>query len=206
MTGGSSTPLWHNDPVDWEGNPEVQRMSLHPGSQLYNTLCNPTNAPLPSSTLLSGTGSAVYDATFTAPFCQGRGNSCDSSNLLLGRASEVNAPNTIDECADGEDKNTTYTDSVSRIIVTSINGDELRGGIDAKIQATVISRSRKDRVDFYFASDASSPVWKFITTVAPLETVPPREMEVTLPYTRFPNITYTLPKCVAASGCKQAVR
>ena len=181
-------------------------MSLHPGSQLYNKLCNPTNASLPASTLLSGTGVAEYDATFTAPFCQGSSNRCDSGVLLLGRASEVNGPNTIDECSDGGDKNVTYTDSVSRIIITSTNGAELRGGINAKIQATVISRSRKDRVDFYFASDASSPVWKFITTVAPLETVPPREMNVTLPYTRFPDITYTLPTCVAASGCKQAVR
>eukprot|EP00804_Cyclotella_cryptica_P019736 CCRYP_009662-RD/>CCRYP_009662-RD protein AED:0.10 eAED:0.10 QI:0/0.90/0.86/1/0.90/0.86/23/166/2685 len=206
LLGGSSTPLWHNDHVDWEGNPEVQRMSLYPGSQLYNKLCNPTNASPPSSTLLSGTGVAQYDATFTAPFCQGSSNRCDSGTLLLGRASEENAPNTIDGCSDGKDNNVTYADSVSRINVTSINGDDLRGGFDAKIQATVISRSRKDRVDFYFASDASSPVWQFITTVNPLETVPPREMEVTLPYTRFPDITYTLPKCVAASGCKQAVR
>eukprot|EP00804_Cyclotella_cryptica_P019763 CCRYP_009664-RA/>CCRYP_009664-RA protein AED:0.11 eAED:0.11 QI:135/1/0.94/1/1/1/17/0/2177 len=206
LLGGSSTPLWHNDQVHWEGNPEVQRMSLYPGSQLYNKLCNPTNASLPSSTLFSGTGVAQYDATFTAPFCQGSSNSCDSGTLLLGRASEENASNTIDGCSDGKDNSTTYPDSVSRIIVTSINGDDLRGGFDAKINATVISRSRKDRVDFYFASDASSPVWQFITTVNPLETVPPREMEVTLPYTRFPDITYTLPKCVAASGCKQAVR
>ncbi len=181
-------------------------MSLHPGSQLYNKLCNPTNASLPSSTLLSGSGLAQYDSSFTAPVCRGSSNSCDSGDLLLGRASEVNAPNTIDGCSDGQDKNATYNESVSRIIISSINGDELRGGNVAKIQATVISRSRKDRVDFYFASDASSPIWRFITSVAPLETIPPREMEVTLPYTRFPDITYTLPNCVTASGCKQAVR
>jgi hypothetical protein len=181
-------------------------MSIHPGSQLYHKLCNPTNASLPSSTLLSGTGLAQHDSSFTAPVCRGSSNICDSGDLLHGRASEVNAPNTIDGCSDGQDKNTTYNESVSRIVVRSINGDELRGGNVAKIQATVISRSRKDRVDFYFASDATSPVWKFITTVTPLETLPPREMEVTLPYTRFPDITYTLPKCVAASGCKQAVR
>jgi hypothetical protein len=206
IAGGSTVPLSHTDPLDWDGNAEVQRMSLHQGSQLYNKLCNPTNASLPSSTLSPGSGIAEYDATFTAPICRGSNSSCDSGALLLGRASEINSPNTIDRCSDGQDKTTTYTESVSRIIVTSTYGVELRGGGDVKIQATVISRSKQDRVDFYYASNASATLWTFITRVAPRATNPPSEIGVTLPYTRFPDITYKLPKCISASGCKQAVR
>ena len=206
ISGGSSVPLSHKDPLDWDGNAEVQRMSLHQGSQLYNKLCNPTNMSLPSSTLVPGSGIAGYDALFTAPVCQGSNSSCDSGALLLGRASENNSPNTIDGCSDGQDKTNAYTEAVSRIIVSSTNGADLRGGEVVKIQATVISRSKQDRVDFYYASNATSPVWTFITSVAPLATSPPSEIRVTLPNARFPDITYTLPKCVSASGCKQAVR
>eukprot|EP00804_Cyclotella_cryptica_P004534 CCRYP_006892-RA/>CCRYP_006892-RA protein AED:0.17 eAED:0.17 QI:494/0.84/0.6/1/0.94/0.9/20/0/2106 len=206
LLGGSSVTLSHNDPLDWEGNSEVQRMSLHPGSQLFNALCNPTNASLPLSTLTSGTGLAEYNETFKAPFCRGTNETCDSGALLLGRASEQNSPNTLDGCSDGQDRTTTYTESVSRIIVTSVNGQELRGGDAVKVKATVISRSKQDRIDFYYASDASSPVWTFITSVAPRAATPPSEIGVTLPYTSFPDVTYTLPKCLSTSGCKQAVR
>lgn len=205
FAGGSTIPLYHSDPLSWDGNAEVQRMSLHLGSQLFNKLCNPSNASRPSSTLISGTGLAEY-VTFTSSFCHGSSSSCDSGALLLGRASENNFPNTIDGCADGQDRTAVYTESVSRIIVSSITGEELRGGDVVKINATVISWFKQDRVDFYYASNASSPVWTFITSVAPRATSPPSQISATLPYTRFPDITYTLPKCGSVSGCQQAVR
>jgi hypothetical protein len=113
----------HQDPQPWEGDKEVQRMSLHPGSPLYNKLCNPTNASLPTSTLVTGTGIAAYDANFTAPFCQGKFSSCDSGTLLAGRyTSEANYPNTIDSCTDGSNTTANSTESVTRIKVSSVDG------------------------------------------------------------------------------------
>lgn len=192
----------HNDPLSWDGDAEVQRLLLHASSPLYNKLCNPTNAPLPSSTLSAGTGIAQYDATLTAPLCQGSSSSCDSNTLLEGRVDEVNSPNTIDSCLGGDDSTVDFTESVKRIVVSSVDGNDLRGGNVVKIQATVVANSVRDRVDYYFAANADAPDWKLITIAAPLV----GEQTVELPYTTYPDITYTLPKCTSESGCKQAIR
>ncbi|KAL3805312.1 hypothetical protein HJC23_009019 [Cyclotella cryptica] len=202
LLGGSTVTLSHNDPLSWDSDKEVYRLSLNRGSQLYNKLCNPTGVSLPSSTLNPGTGIAEYDSTLLAPHCRGRNRSCDSGDLLVGRASEMNSPNTIDGCVDGEDTTETYAESVKRIRITSVNGDDLRGGDLVKIQATVISFSVQDRVDFYYASNTTSPDWTLIAIVAPIV----GETDITLPYQRFPDITYTLPKCLSSTGCKQAIR
>ena len=202
FTGGSTVTLSHDDPLSWEGDVEVNRLSLNRGSQLYDILCNPTGVSLPSSTLESGTGIAEYDSTLLAPYCRGRSRSCDSGDLLIGRVSEMNSPNTVDGCFDGQDTTGNYTESVKRIVVTSVNGDDLRAGDLVKIQATVISFSVQDRVDFYYASNAKSPDWTLIAVVAPMV----GETDIALPYQRFPDITYTLPKCLSSSGCQQAIR
>ena len=73
-----------------------------------------------------------------------------------------------------------------------------------KIKATVISGENgflRDRVDFYYAEDASNPHWIYITTVTPVR----GEHIVALPrQTSFATeIRYTLPKCSATAGCKQ---
>lgn len=177
-------------------------MKLHRSSPLYTKLCKPTNASLPSSTLSPGTGIAQYDATLTAPLCQGSSSSCDSDTLLAWRVNETNSPNTIGSCSDGANTNAAFTESVKRIVVSSVEGNDLRGGDLVKIQATVKAYSKQDRVDYYFAADATSPQWKLITIVAPLA----GESNVTVPYSAYPDVTFTLPKCSSESGCKQAVR
>lgn len=178
-------------------------MTLQPNSQLYNKLCNPIPfAPSPASTLASGTGIAMHDQRNLVPLCQGSYGSCDSGDLLIGRVSEVHKPNTLDGCADGADSTAAYNESVKQIVVSAINNDVLRGGVMVKIQATVISYSKYDRVDYFFTSNATMADWKFITTVAPLE----GESNVTAPSNSFPDITYTLPKCLSTSHCRQAVR
>jgi hypothetical protein len=81
----------------------------------------------------------------------------------------------------------------------------MRGGDVVKIQASVINRWTRDRVDFYYAADATNPQWVFITTAAPTATYPLSDANISLPRTN-PDITYTLPKCLDPAGCKQAVR
>jgi len=136
LLGGSSLPLSHEDRASWDGDEEVHRMALDPESSLYRNLCNPKNSSLPSSSLSLGTGSAVFNATFEAPFCQGSNKQCDSNDDLLdGRVNETNGPNTIDACSDGADTDTNYdTESVKRIIVESMKGTDLRGGELVKMQ------------------------------------------------------------------------
>ena len=200
--GGSSIPISHQDPLIWEGDQEIQRMRLSRDSSLYKKLCNPTNVPSPVSTLIAGTGIAQYDSTVMAPFCEGSSSSCDSVNLLAGRLAEVNRPNTIDGCSDGQDLTAEYNESVKRIVVSSVGGGDLRGGDNVKVQATVNSFHNQDRVDFYYTSNVTSPDWIYITTVAPTA----GESILTVPYKRYPDIMFTLPKCQSASGCRHSVR
>jgi hypothetical protein len=86
-----------------------------------------------------------------------------------------------------------------------IFSNDMRGGDLVKIQATVTNRYTRDRVDFYYAADATNPQWVFITTAAPTAFYPLRDAEVLLPRTN-PDITFTLPKCLDPAGCKQAIR
>ena len=168
---GSNT---HEDSFSYGNDPEVHKLTLDPDSGLFDVLCKPKNPPMPSSTLVSGSGTATFDATYGAPYCQGSSTSCDSGALLEGRFGETNAPNTIDGCMDGpsdgtderSDDTVTFTESVKKIIVESAKaGNSLRGGELATIRATVVTNHVKDRVDFYFSNNASSdnPNFTFIT-------------------------------------------
>ena len=229
--GGDPHPLWSYEPDTWYQDPhEVYRMTLDPGSDLYNALCTPRNpvVGLPTTTLSAGVGTAIFDiASFGAPFCTGSNTKCDSGTLLEGNSLEKECGSgddatscTIDGCVDGSVDGSELlrattppssyspqrflTESVKQIIVESVGSNDLRGGTPVKIKATVISGENgflRDRVDFYYAEDASNPDWIFITTVTPVR----GEHIVALPrQTSFATeIRYTLPKCSAAAGCKQ---
>ena len=171
----------------------MYKLTLDSESDLFHKLCKPKNPPMPSSTLAAGSGTATFDATFGAPYCQGSSASCDSDTLLEGRFNETNAPNTIDGCKDGPSDpyalsrdRIDYSESVKKIIVESAKeGNSLRGGELASIRATVITNSVKDRVDFYFSNNAASdnPTFTYITTVPTVV----GEHEVVLPYKPNPR-------------------
>ena len=204
LLGGTSLPISQEDPSNSEGDPEIVRMTLDRESQLFNALCNPTSAPLPSSSMPAGSGDAEFDPTFGAPLCTGTSSKCSSGELLLKRVRESNRPNTIDGCTGGKNNVVSLDrEAVQNIIVESMNGKDLRGGDKVVIKSYVFAFSVYDRVDFYFAADASNPTWNLITTVAPREG---RNDPVRVPYSKAPEIEYTLPKCTNPSGCQQAVR
>ena len=208
---GSNT---HEDSFSYGNDPEVHKLTLDPDSGLFDVLCKPKNPPMPSSTLVSGSGTATFDATYGAPYCQGSSTSCDSGVLLEGRFGETNAPNTIDGCMDGpsdgtdeqSDDNDLYIESVKKIIVESAKaGNSLRGGELATIRATVVTNHVKDRVDFYFSNNAASenPTFTFITTVAATVV---GDHEVVLPRQSNPQIQFIMPSCTEEAGCQFAVR
>jgi leucyl aminopeptidase len=140
---------------------------------------------------------ATYDATLRAPRCGAGGRSCDSGpSLLLGRGTrgpEPNAPNTINSsCADGNSGTFHSDESNDRIKVSTTDGTPFAAGKTVRIDATVWAWTTPsaDKLDLYYAANANSPSWVFITTLTP-----PGSGARTL------SANYTLP-----SGSLQAVR
>ena len=80
-----------------------------------------------------------------------------------------------------------------------MKGNDLRGGETVRIEATVIGYSKTDQYDFYYAADASNPDWVFITKV----TGKGGEHIATVPMIDYPDIRFTLPKCMSEAGCQQ---
>jgi leucyl aminopeptidase len=138
---------------------------------------------------------ATFDATLKAPKCATTGSGCDSGTLLNGRAGlgpEVNKPNTINaSCADGIGGAYHTDESNDRLKVSTTDGTKLAPGKSVRIDATVWAYSTTaDKLDLYYAANANSPTWTFLTTLAPTATG-----------ARTLSATYTLP-----SGTLQAVR
>jgi len=147
----------------------------------------------------SGAQTAVYNSTLKAPECATVGTSCDSGpSLLLGRdhmsgGAEPNQPNTINNsCADGSVGTFHSDESNDRILVTSTSGGPLTHATTATVTATVWAWSgyTSDALDLYYAANANSPSWVFITTIVP-----------TKAGAQSLSATFTLP-----TGSLQAVR
>ncbi len=149
-------------------------------------VCTDTNGPQ----------NAVYDGGLGAPACAIAGSSCDSTTLLDSRdnlsPAEPNQPNTLDACTDGTSGTYHSDESNDRIVVSTLDSQDFSEGATVQIDATVWAWTTQsaDTLDLYFAADANSPSWVFITSI-----VPPSAGANTL------TAQYTLP-----SGGLQAVR
>ena len=144
-----------------------------------------------------GGQTAEFDAVLQAPRCATVGTSCDSGpSLLLGRdgkGPEPNQPNTIgDSCADGTAGTFHIDESNDRILVATTDGTSFAPGKTVRITATVWAWTMPtaDKLDLYYAADASNPSWTLISTLTPAAAG-----------AQTLSATYTLP-----SGALQAVR
>ena len=144
-----------------------------------------------------GNQTAVYDATLRVPKCAVVGSSCDSGPaLLLGRNSkgpEPHQPNTLNLlCTDGNSGNFHFDESNDRIKVSTTDGSPFAAGKLVRVDATVWAWTTPsaDRLDIFYAANANSPTWTYLTTI-----IPPTAGAQTL------SATYTLP-----AGSLQAVR
>jgi hypothetical protein len=120
----------------------------------------------------NGPQTAVYDSTLGAPKCALPGSSCSSTTLLDGRnllGPEPNQPNTVDACTDGASGTYHSDESNDRIVVSTLDGFDFAEGATVRIDATVWawSTGSSDRLDLYYAANANSPSWTFITTLTP---------------------------------------
>ncbi len=162
------------------------------------TSCGSNNDPVTVTVVPAGQNgpqTAVYDAGLGAPQCAVAGSSCDSLALLDGRANlgpEPNQPNTLDSCTDGASGTYHSDESNDKIVVSTLDSLDMTEGATVQIDATVwaYSTGSSDSLDLYYAADANSPSWIYITTLNP-----PAGGTQTL------STTYTLP-----SGTLQAVR
>ena len=121
-----------------------------------------------------GPQTAVFDATLKAPKCAAVGSSCDSGpSLLLGRdgkGPEPNQPNTIgSSCADGTSGTFHSDESLDRVVVSTVDGTSFAAGKTVRIDATVWAWTTPsaDHLDLYYAANAASPTWTFISTLTP---------------------------------------
>ena len=125
------------------------------------------------SVTVNNPGQAGYDPSLKAPKCATVGAYCDSGTLVNGRGSmgpEQNAPNTINSsCADGNSGAYHSDESLDRLRVATLDGSPLAPGKTVRITATVWawSTGTSDKLDLYYAANANSPVWTYLTTLSP---------------------------------------
>ncbi len=138
---------------------------------------------------------ATYDWSLQAPRCSSISNSCSSGSLLNGRGSigpESNAPNTINgSCIDGNAGTYTTSESLEYLSVDTVDGTPMATNKQVRITAGVyVSSAYWDSLDLYYAANANSPSWVYITTLYASRT-------------GFQTVstTYTLPE-----GSLQAIR
>lgn len=116
------------------------------------------------------TSRAIYDDELGSPACRSEVSLCDTGNLVDGRGkvgfnstTEINFPNTIDSCKDGNKGRYHRHGSIDRLVVKTIGGATIKEGYGIIIEATVFSRRDQGYfVDFYYTSDATNPNWIFI--------------------------------------------
>lgn len=141
--------------------------------------------------------SAVYDATLRTPKCGTPSGGCDTGTLVNGRASlgpEPNQSNTWKgSCIDGTAGVYHVDESIDRIRVFTADGTDMAPGKTVYVETTVWAYTgyTGDKLDIYFASDATAPVWTFLRTLTPSGSG-----------TRTLTMSYTLP----TGGSHQAVR
>lgn len=140
--------------------------------------------------------SALYDSSLRVPRCSSVSSVCDSGTLLAGRGSmgpELNAPNTLQSsCADGTGGTYRSDESLEKLTVRTLDGSPMAPGKQVRLEAVVWAYAAytSDKLDLYYAANASSPTWTFLTTLTP-----------TGPGSQVLSVTYTLP-----AGPLQAVR
>ena len=181
-TPGSSvtigTPAQAGTTYSWSpGGETTAQITVSPAATTTYTVTATTTCGSASDSVVVSVGTggtAVYDSTLKAPKCASVGSSCDSgASLLLGRSSkgpEPNYPNTINSsCADGTSGTFHSDESNDRLKIATTDGSNLAAGKTVTVTATVWAYSTytSDKLDLYYAADATAPSWTLIGTYAP---------------------------------------
>ncbi|MDC0711500.1 M20/M25/M40 family metallo-hydrolase [Stigmatella sp. ncwal1] len=143
-------------------------------AKAYDTRQNVGASPSVSVTVNNPSTLAEYNPTLKVPTCATVNTKCDSGTLLTGRGTlgpEQNAPNTLQGACADLSKGTYHSDeSNDRIVVSTVDGTPFATGKAVKIEATVwayASSPTTDKLDLYYAADATAPVWVSLGTLTP---------------------------------------
>ena len=167
--GGSYTIDDLTVEVDSITGSDVANVRIYFGGSCGPATPPPSPAPttaMPTNEGNNGPQTAIYDASYGAPRCS-FGSSCDSDDLLDSRGtmavSEPNRPNTLNSCTDGNGGTYHEDESLDKIVVSQLPGNvnDMAEGDTVIITATIWcwGNGASDYIDFYYASDASNPVW-----------------------------------------------
>ncbi|MGB8930386.1 MAG: Ig-like domain-containing protein, partial [Anaeromyxobacteraceae bacterium] len=116
---------------------------------------------------------ADFDVARKVPACATVGPSCFSGTAVDSRAAlalraELHAPNTLDGCVDGELGQYHVDESIDQITIRTLDGASLAPGKTVSVDVDFFAVSPDlDRVDLFYAADASAPAWVWFATVAP---------------------------------------
>lgn len=106
--------------------------------------------------------------------CNEIGTSCTTGDSLIRAVNddELNTPNSLDSCTDGNGGNHLSDESIESITVRSLSG-HLQEGATVEISAVVwpwTNGFSQDTADFYFADNTNAPNWVLIGSVVPEST------------------------------------
>jgi hypothetical protein len=162
------------------GYDDVDDLVFMIGEEGFNGETTTTTSSTSSAvTSNNGPQVAVYDGGHKAPKCANVGSECSSDTLLdgrgkfsgsaglpEGRSGGTDGNNAMGECMDGQSGSYHKDESLDKIVVSSKDGNNLAAGNVAVITANVWSygSGSSDFADFYYAADASNPVWTLIGT------------------------------------------
>jgi len=158
----------------------------------------------PVSVSLSNPGVAHLDAALRIARCESPAASCDSRDLIRGRAAlgpERYAPSALRDpcdadpagcvCQDGPTGAYRVDESIERIVVTSATGTPFATGGNARVDVEVfVGVDLGDFLDVYVSPAVSPPAWRPLITLEPVASGP-----------QTLSAEYTLP-----AGVTQAVR
>jgi len=131
-----------------------------------------------TATIIVVGNTAAYDSTLKAPRCSFIASGCDSGPVLLNSRANISGvtephhPNTINSaCADGLFGIYHSDPSLDRIVVSTVDDTPLASGQVVRVVVTAFVWSLvKDRIELYYADQASSPTWTLIASLAPVAT------------------------------------
>ena len=99
---------------------------------------------------------------------------CSSGDLLYGRGvvgPEPNAPNSLDDCEDGNSGDYRVDEQLDALLIRSgrlhddSSNNDISEGEWLTISAYVFAYNSNDRADFWHTSDAFNPSWDYIGSI-----------------------------------------
>ena len=149
-------------------------------ARAYDSAGNATDSAAITVTV-SNPGVAHLDGALGVARCETLASSCDSRDLVMGRAGlgpERHAPSALRDpcdadpagctCHDGEIGSYLVDESIERVRVISEDGNAIATGANARVEVDVfVGADLGDFLDIYVSPTASPTAWRHVITLTP---------------------------------------